>query len=88
MHACPTPLCLQSSKGSSSLKADELMDLLKADISLNDVPQSGEPDEQVSFCAFLVGGPEAARGGWEGGEGFLHCALLFACSAYLRGGRP
>ncbi|PRW20842.1 ATP-dependent DNA helicase DDM1 isoform X1 [Chlorella sorokiniana] len=29
----------------SSLKADELLDLLKADISLNDVPQSGEPDQ-------------------------------------------
>ncbi len=36
------------SKGSSSLKADELLDLLKADISLDDVPQSGEPDEAVS----------------------------------------
>ena len=37
----------QPSKGNSSLKADELLDLLKADISLNDVPQSGEVDEKV-----------------------------------------
>ena len=51
-YASPNPSCISStplqSKGSSSLKADELLDLLKADISLNDVPQSGEPDEAVS----------------------------------------
>ncbi|KAL4451633.1 hypothetical protein ABPG75_007295 [Micractinium tetrahymenae] len=37
----------ESSKNSSSLKADELMDLLKADVRLDDVPQSGEVDEQT-----------------------------------------
>lgn len=45
LHLFHPPL---QSKGSSSLKADELLDLLKADISLDDVPQSGEPDEAVS----------------------------------------
>lgn len=34
-------------KNSSSLKAEELMDLLKADNSGDDTPQSGEADEQM-----------------------------------------
>lgn len=36
----------EGTKG-SSLKADELMDLLKADVRLDDVPQSGEADEET-----------------------------------------
>ena len=62
--APPAPLPVPpppQSKASSSLKADELLDLLKADISLDDVPQSGEPDETVRRAAraalsALVGG--------------------------------
>lgn len=50
----PPPSPRLQSKGSSSLKADELLDLLKADISLDDVPQSGEPDEAVRYNCLLV----------------------------------
>lgn len=49
----PLPAARQSSK-SSSLKADELLELLKTDVSLNDVPQSGEVDEQVRLHVWGV----------------------------------
>lgn len=46
---------VQSSKASSSLKADELLELLTADIKTeDDVPQSGEVDEKVRLPAGLL----------------------------------
>ena len=63
----PTLGCLlQSSKG-SSMKADELIELLKADVSQGDVPQSGEVDDEVGR-------------GWRGRRSVLaFCRLALAC---------